>query len=65
MKRDCTPTAVICKSRGLYKAFNKSEIPIIPLHVKSSKSPQVKKSCIRKIILLLPEYYKNVHETKD
>ena len=31
--------------------------------MKSSKSPQINKTCIRKIILLLPKCSENVHVT--
>ena len=47
---------VIYKSRGLHKAFNKGGIPLL---VKSSKSHPNKKSCMRKTIMLLLEYYHN------
>ena len=48
-------------SRGLHKAFNKDRIP---LPVKSSKSPQINKMCICKIILFLHEHYQKVFVTK-
>ena len=59
-QRDCIPTTKrgIYKSRGLHKAFTKGGIPFF---VKSSKSPQIKKSCMRKIILVVPEYYPKFH----
>ena len=52
---------VIYKSRGLYKAFSKDGIQ---LHAKSSKSPHIKKVCLRKKILFLLEYNKNIHAGK-
>ena len=63
-QRDLIPTMRktdgIYKSRILNMAFNQGGIPLLV----KALSPQINKTCMHKIIILLTEYYENEHVTK-